>query len=137
MIWMQAKWEKWMQALRGARQLKWILLCAAAALVVLSLYPASRAARQQADGTDIEARMERVLSQVSGAGRVRVLVNEKENVTGAFSTGQTGADSIEGVVVVAEGARDVRVSLELLRAVKALLGIEAERIEVLAMEESG
>ena len=39
---------------------------------------------------------------------------------------------IKGVVIVAQGAKDVKVRLELLRAVQTLIDVDASRIEILA-----
>ena len=41
---------------------------------------------------------------------------------------------ITGVLIVAEGARNIGVRLEILRAVQTLLGVSAESIEILAMQ---
>ena len=76
-------------------------------------------------GDALEKRMEAVLSQVDGAGRVRVLVS------------RTDEGAATGAVIVAEGAHSVRVLLELQRAAKALLGLELDQIEVLGMREAG
>lgn len=124
--------------LRGVRNLELLVLLSALAVVALLLL--NNNAQEPvvaATGTALETRMEAVLSEVKGAGRVRVLLREKEGTVSAFSTSASAMDGIEGVVVVAEGADDVRVALELARAVKALLGVEMERIEVLRMERSG
>ena len=41
-----------------------------------------------------------------------------------------------GVVVVAEGAGDLTVKMELQQAVQALLGVEAQQVEILGMEKT-
>ena len=66
---------------------------------------------------DTEARMERILSRIEGAGRVTVMLSG-------------GEGAIEGAVVAASGAGDARVVLELQRAVRALTGLELEKIEI-------
>jgi len=43
---------------------------------------------------------------------------------------------IKGVIVIAEGAEDIRVRLELLKAVQVALGIKASQVEVFAMENN-
>ncbi|MBO8125879.1 MAG: hypothetical protein H0Z38_01440 [Firmicutes bacterium] len=47
---------------------------------------------------------------------------------------QTFAPAIQGVLVVAEGAEDPRVRLELSRAVQTALGIPAHRVRVMSKE---
>lgn len=116
-----------LEKLRGARHIEWALIAfALAAALLVASEP-----REQAEpgGSELERRMEAVLSGVKGAGEVRVLVNRAET---AFASADT---PVTGVLVVAEGAGDVRVALELQRAVRALLGVEAEQIEILTLEE--
>lgn len=114
--------------LRAVRHIEWIVLLAVCAAAVLLLTDA--AGEPRTEQTDLEMRMESVLSCVSGAGRVRVLVNQE----GENALAGPGAPA-QGVVVVAEGADDLRVALELQQAVQALLGVDAARIGILSMEE--
>ena len=116
--------------LRGARSVEWALLAVGLAAGLLLLTRAE--SMPGAASTPLEARMESVLSCVAGAGRVRVLVHSKEDAA-AFDAASAPAS---GVIVVAEGAGNVRVELELLEAVRALLGVDSERIEILAMKEA-
>ncbi len=94
------------------------VLLAAAVLAVCMLL----AARSGGGSTALEERMETVLSQVEGAGRVRVLLSRAED-----------GGPVTGAVIVAEGASSMRVLLELQRAAKALLALDLEQIEVLGM----
>ena len=118
-----------LERVRGARFLEWALLAIAVAAGILLLPHAD--SDQSSASTPLEARMESVLSCVKGAGKVRVLVNSQEDAP-AFSSASA---PVSGVIVVAEGAGNVRVELELLEAVHALLGVDSERIEILAMKE--
>lgn len=68
--------------------------------------------------TDSEARLETVLTEISGAGRVSVLYSD------------------EGVAVVCEGAESARVRLDIVNAVSAYTGFGSDRIKVLSMERS-
>ncbi len=101
-----------------ARTWALLALLAVAALVLLSSGVHSSDVR-----SETEARLERVLSEVEGAGRVKVMVFE-------------GTDGETGVLVVATGARDVGVRLRLQTAVQTVLGIDNARIDVSAMEEA-
>ncbi len=116
-------------ALKGAKRMEWIILLAVAAVLVLFFANRSAPEGQQ---TALEARMEAVLSAVRGAGRVRVLVSAGEGDSQAFS--QQEPQSVRGVVIVADGADDIRVALELSGAAQALLGVDAGKIQVLKME---
>lgn len=107
------------ERLRGARGLEWLLLLVAACVAALALTQ-SGADTQEAGPTPLEARLERVLSAVDGAGDVRAMVTERE-------------EEIVGVVIVAEGADDVGVRLALLQAARAALNIDMENIEVIGM----
>lgn len=117
------------EKLRGARHIEWVLLAVMLAALVLLL--TDEPADSGYESTSLERRMESVLSSIEGAGRVRVLVNSPE-ATAVFSG---GSGSAGGVLVVAEGADDLKVCMELQRAVKALLGVEAGQIEILTMKE--
>ena len=117
-------------ALKGAKRMEWIILLAIGAALILLL--SSRTTAPEGQQTALEARMEAVLSAVRGAGRVRVLVSAGEDDSQAFA--QQDPKSVRGVVIVADGADDIRVALELSGAAQALLGVDADKIQVLKME---
>lgn len=96
-----------------------LALLAAAALLLLSSGSGSNA-----KASDTEARLERVLSEVEGAGEVRAMVLEENG-------------NVRGVLVVAEGADDVMVRLRLQNAVRTLWGMENCEIDVVPMRENG
>ena len=102
------------ELLKGARRIEfWIAAAAVCALLALAL--SGNGAVSGAKST--EARMERILSRIEGAGRVAVMLS--------------GADGApEGVVIAASGADDARVVLELQRAARALTGLDLEKIEI-------
>lgn len=66
-----------------------------------------------------EVRLARVLSSMAGAGQVEVAVFYQEEAALPC-----------GAVIVAQGADDVGVRLELTRAVCTLLGLEASQVDV-------
>lgn len=119
-----------LEQLRAARHIEWLLMLIGLAAAVLLITGAEGTGG--APSTEMERRMEAVLSCVEGAGRVRVLVNAPDSIP-AFAQEQTGPT---GVVVVAEGADDVKVRLALQQAVRALLGVGTGQIEILAMKEA-
>ena len=106
--------------LSPVRARTWALLALLAVAALVLLAPGVRTSDVR---SETEARLERVLSEVEGAGRVKVMVFE-------------GKDGQTGVLVVAEGARDVSVRLRLQKAVQTVLGIDNARIDVSPMEEA-
>ncbi len=111
-------WRGMKEKLRGARGLEWLLLLIAACVAALVLTRGGSDAGAQP--TELEARLERVLSAVEGAGEVRAMVSEQNG-------------EIAGVVIVAAGAEDVGVRLSLMQAARALLDVELDQIEVIQM----
>ena len=137
-----------LEKLRGVRHIKWLAVILAAGIALLAFTrgtPGDPA--EVATQTPLEARLERVLGTVEGAGKVSVMVNQKERGQGVFAQpgmfsqsgvfSQSGGreDVAGGVIVVAQGADDLRVAMALVRAVCALLGVDAESVEVLKMRE--
>ena len=89
-------------------------------LALLLLLLMNRAGSGQSAGqSDLERRLERILSEIYAGGRVSAMVAQDDG----------GAPS--GAVIVAAGLEDVRVALELQRAAQTLLGIEADRVSVI------
>ncbi len=91
----------------------------------------------------LEARLSRVLSSVEGAGRVEVAVFYQKAapasatwLDGGQSAATEGGDPA-GVIVVAEGADDISVRLELARAVQTLLRLDADAVEIFKMDGTG
>ena len=120
---MMGMWHGLREKLRGARGLEWLLLLVAACVAALALFQGS-SGDGTVQSTELEARLERVLSAVEGAGDVRAMVTERE-------------EKIVGVVIVAEGAGDIGVRLSLMQAARALLEIDLEQIEVIEMRREG
>jgi len=108
--------NKLLSTLRGARKLEVFLAVAAAALLLLHLGD-----RYSSTGieTELERRLTKVLSQVENVGSLQVMVTEDES------------GRPEGVLIVAEGASDISVCLNLQYAVQTLLGVECSRIEII------
>lgn len=120
---------------------------------------------EQTETTDyaraMEERLEELLSQVEGVGRVRVMLTlkgtgekqvEKDVTTSQGSaqeetvfeeegssrrtpyvTGETNPQ-VEGLLVIAEGGDDGEVKAGIIDAAQALFGIEAHKIRIMKME---
>lgn len=110
---------------------------------------------------DLEAELAAVLSHVSGAGRVEVLLTQAEGEKTLYQTDDTGngtdtrsdtvlvssADREEtglvrqilppvyrGAVVLCQGADNAQVKLDMVEAVKTVTGLPSDRITVLKMK---
>ncbi len=126
---MGVKMKKWLEAVKGMKGGAWLLVAAACAAALL-LAPAS--SRSKAGMTEEEQRYSATLSRIAGAGEVRISIAYAQS---ASSFGSGNRQPI-GAVIVAQGAGSVAVRLELLRAAEALLGLNAQEVEVFAMEAS-
>lgn len=112
-------WKKWMKN----RSLLWTVAALAALLILLLAGESSSTVESQ-----VEKRMAEVLGSIAGAGKVEVALFYAVNGTGQ-AAGPTGA------VVVAQGADDLAVRLELIRAVRTLLGLPEAAVDVFAMDQ--
>ncbi len=118
--------KEWLQKFKVIKGSQWLLLLLA--LCVLgSLYLPSI---EQNGMSDEEKRVSAVLSQIAGAGEVQVVIYYAESKNGWSDATKTPV----GAVIVARGAGDVGVRLNLTRAVQTLLGLPLGSIEVFAME---
>ena len=104
------------ETIRAARWLEPTILIALVCILILIALGSGGGST----ASDEEARMQRILSKIDGAGKVSVMIAEDEG--GACT----------GVVVVASGAGDIEVLLRLQRAVQALTRLELSRIEIIS-----
>ena len=104
----------------------WIIAAAVAALLglLMSQNGTGGTASQQ------EKRMAEVLGAMAGAGRVEVALYYAQG-NDAFGT----SGDPTGALVVAQGADDMQVRLNLIRAVRTLLGLPEAAVDVFVMEE--
>ncbi|MBO4563533.1 MAG: hypothetical protein J5772_07975 [Clostridia bacterium] len=100
---------------------------------------------------ELESRLEEILSRIDGAGRVRVMITygteadpeagesrKSDLFSGSYGEVKTQVSSappVRGVIVVAEGARDIKVRIELEAAVMTVLGTEPAKIGIFPMEQ--
>ena len=84
-----------------------------------------KTSKEQISDYDVymEQRIEKILSQVKGVGKVNVMV----------TVGNTDDTTIEGVVIVAQGGDNGSVAADITSALEALLGIPVHKIKVLKM----
>lgn len=70
--------------------------------------------------SETETKLMRILSEIEGVGKAEVMISE-------------GAEGVEGVVIVCEGANSLMVRNDVINAVKVALKIEKNNIAVYAM----
>ena len=121
--------KRWLEWVRGTKNGLWLLALAVCAAAFL-LLPVQRAG--PAGMTEEEQRISATLSQIAGAGQVRISISYAQAAS-AFGSGKTEP---VGAVIVAQGAGSVEVRLNLARAAEALLGLSAQEVEVFRMEEA-
>ena len=103
--------------LKAARHIEFFAALIVLALIAMLFLNAQDTPTESA--SPLEQRLERLLSSMDGAGRVRVMVTEGDD------------GHIAGVVVVAEGLDSVRTALEMQSAVKTLLDIDTSRVQII------
>ncbi len=107
---------------------------------------------------NLENKLEKCLSKVRGAGKVEVIISVSSGMQTVFATEKTYQSSkgetvenplivngkplvtmesypeISGVVIVAEGANNLSVKVDLLNACQTFLSISNEKIQILSMK---
>lgn len=109
--------KRLLEAFRSARKVEVFIVVAM--LCVLAVLSLGNGDVGREGASEEELRIERILSQIEGAGRVSVMI----------ALDETGGRC--GAVVVCSGAEDMRVLLEIQRSMQALTGLELSRIEVM------
>ncbi|MBR5110175.1 MAG: hypothetical protein IK099_08265 [Clostridia bacterium] len=120
--------KSWLDKLKTVKGAPFVLalLCCAAALLLLPPGSGKPAAM-----TEEEQRVSATLEQIAGAGSVRVSIYYAQEAS-AFGG---GSRTPVGAVIVARGAGDIAVRLNLLRAAETLLGLNASQVDVFLMED--
>ncbi len=87
--------------------------------------------------TEDELRIENVLSQIEGVGKIKVLINYNEKTSSSFlfekSEDETDSKNYTGVIVSAEGADNSIVSNIIKESISTFLGIPLHKIVVYKM----
>lgn len=94
----------------------------ALALIIYSGVSEKKAEEVSAVMDEEETRLSKVLSSIEGAGQVEVMIVREDGV-------------VTGVLVVAEGAKDIGVMLKLLDATSTVMGVDKSVVEVYQMEQ--
>ena len=107
-----------------------------ALLLALALFAALGFGGVERDqAASLEERASQVLSQVEGAGKVRVVISMRSAGvhTTALGRQNQGEEQVpSGAVAVAQGADDPFVCAQLMQALCALLGLPASSVSVIS-----
>jgi stage III sporulation protein AG len=84
--------------------------------------------------SNMESKLEKILSQVQGASNVNVMVTlDMSSSTIQNNEIQLATfPNIKGVVIVANGVENTSVKMNILKAVQAVIDISSGRIEILS-----
>ena len=109
------------------KQTKKLRLVISAIIIALALIIYSGVSEKKTEeGSSVmdeeETRLSKVLSSIEGAGQVEVMIVREDGV-------------VTGVLVVAEGAKDIGVMLKLLDATSTVMGVDKSVVEVYQMEQ--
>ena len=105
--------------IQSVKKLEWLLLIAAVAALILQ---SGGGLLKSAGQTSLEKRVQAALKQISGVSNVYVMIKEDARGTP------------EGVLIVAEGAEEIRTRLRIQYAVETLLSLDAQKIEIMEFD---
>ena len=107
-------WEKW----KIDKKQSLILLCVGVLLVIIAV-PTKQTSSYEGKGTELEERLEMILSKVEGCGEVCVMITVDNR------------DEVQGVAISSQGGDKPIVVKEITDVVQALFGIEMHKIKVM------
>lgn len=104
-----------------------LLLSALALLLILAVWKifytdGNKGTAAVSGGSESEQRLCMLLQEIEGVGNVNVMICEDE-------------DGVKSVVVVCEGANDLRVNMNIREAVAAALGTDEKSVKIYLMKE--
>ena len=84
--------------------------------------------------SDMETRLEQILSQIQGASNVQVMLTLDMSNTSIKDNVIEVADfpEVKGVLIVAKGVENTTVKMNILKAVQSVIDISSGRIEILS-----
>ncbi|MDR2656863.1 MAG: hypothetical protein LBB86_03445 [Oscillospiraceae bacterium] len=138
-----AAWRVKLKKFKGLEWIALIVLIGVVGSIALSDFGGltTGSTAPSASNSALESRLSSILSSIDGAGTVEVMIYEAAAETSSSvdwlgGVSNTSASQAVGVVVVADGAGDVRVRLELIRAVQTLMDLPAGAVEVFQRKTS-
>ena len=119
-------WKK----LKNGRVKEWlwivvlaVLLCVLAVVVFRGNDEETTTTAMQTEKTQNEQKLTTLLQGIDGVGQVDVMICE-------------GEDGVESVVVVCDGAKDLRVIMDVREAVSAALGTQENKVKIYLKENN-
>ena len=119
--------KDWLAKFQAVKTWVLVLACCGAAMLYLALSPSAAAPAM----TEEESRISQTLCRIAGAGETRVSIYYAQEASSFGSWAKTPV----GAVIVALGAGDILVRLNLAQAAQTLLGLGPGQVEVFPMEE--
>lgn len=120
---MESKFEKFLP-----KKSQWLVILLVGVLLVVIAIPtktdsegSSLTMYDEADtnATDMEKRLESLLGQMQGVGEVHAMITYQED------------ESVEGIVVIAEGGGNAVVVRNITEVVQALFAVDSHKIKVI------
>lgn len=108
--------KQWIAAIKSMGKMQKLAIIAAVA--VLLVFGMREKAEEGNVSTEEEMRIERIIEKIEGVKTASVMISYDDKQERA------------GIVIVADGADDIRTMLEIQRAVKTLTGLQLEQIEI-------
>lgn len=118
------------QTIKQARLREWIFV-ASVALLLLCLgfvlfgekSEAGVAVESEYVGTDTEKKLAAILQEIEGVGSVQVMIGQTE-------------DGVKSVVVVCDGAKSIRVMMDVREAAAAAVGTTQDQVKIYIKENN-
>ena len=99
---------------------KWILLLLIGVLLLVIAMPTTSSTNSEEKyALDEEMRLKHILEQMENVGEVRVMITHQDSKT------------VEGVVVIADGAENVLIVKNITDVVQALFDVDSHKIKVM------
>ena len=119
-MWRDSLDARWLKLLPKKNQW-WIVLLIGILLIVVATptKTSTKTTTEQTQGTELEERLEGLLESMTNVGKVQVMITSQKN------------GDVEGIVVLADGAKDPVVVRHITDVVQALFQVDAHKIKVI------
>ena len=114
----------WKSLLEKGNKTQLLIVLLVGILLLVIAIPTGNRKSETAQASELESRLERILSKTEGVGQVDVMISVKEK------------DLVEGVVVVSEGADNAVVVRNITEIVKALFPVDSHKIKVIKRNQT-